>query len=73
VPADRLEEEALKVAAYYQEPQVATMLAIRKLLKSDINELRRSLETEDMLILNRLNSPQFRTALTARREARKGK
>ena len=73
VPTDRLEEEALKVAAYYQEPQVATMLAIRKLLKSDINELRRSLETEDMLILNRLNSPEFRTALAARREARKGK
>lgn len=70
VPADRLEAEALKIAAYYQEPQVATMLAIRKLLKSDINELRRSLETEDMLILNRLNSPEFKVAMAARRAAR---
>lgn len=70
VPAERLEEEALKIAAYYQEPQVATMLAIRKLLKSDINELRRSLETEDLLILNRLNSPEFKAAMAARRAAR---
>ncbi|MEA4857688.1 MAG: enoyl-CoA hydratase/isomerase family protein [Solidesulfovibrio sp.] len=70
VPAARLEAEALKVAAYYQEPQVAAMLAIRKLLKSDINELRRSLETEDMLILNRLNSPEFKAAMAARRATR---
>ncbi|WP_300154694.1 enoyl-CoA hydratase/isomerase family protein [Solidesulfovibrio sp.] len=71
VPGARLEEEALKVAAYYQEPQVATMLALRKLLKSDINELRRSLETEDMLILNRLNSQEFKAALEQRRKDRK--
>jgi 2-(1,2-epoxy-1,2-dihydrophenyl)acetyl-CoA isomerase len=70
VPEARLEAEALKIAAYYQEPQVATMLAVRKLLKSDINELRRSLETEDMLILNRLNSPEFKAAMAARRAAR---
>ena len=71
VPVDRLEEEALKIANYYQEPQVSTMLSIRKLLKSDLNELRRSLETEDMLILNRVNSPEFKAAMEARRAARK--
>lgn len=72
VADNRLEEAALQVANYYQEPQVATMLAIRKLLKSDLNELRRSLETEDMLILNRVNSPEFRAALKARNAARAG-
>lgn len=71
VPTARMEEEALKVAAFYQEPQVATMLAIRKLLKSDIDGLRRSLETEDTVILNRLNSPEFKAAIAARRAARK--
>lgn len=71
VPEDKLEEAALTIANYYREPQVATMLAIRKLLKSDLNELRRSLEIEDMLILNRVNSPEFRAAMIARQAARK--
>jgi 2-(1,2-epoxy-1,2-dihydrophenyl)acetyl-CoA isomerase len=66
VPVAKLEEEALKIANFYQEPQVSTMLAIRKLLKSDINELRRSLEAEDQLILNRVNSPEFKVAMQAR-------
>lgn len=66
VPEADLEQAAFKIANYYQEPQVSTMLSIRKLLKSDLNELRRSLETEDMLILNRVNSPEFKTALKAR-------
>jgi len=66
VPEANLEAEALKIAYFYQEPQVSTMLSIRKLLKSDLNELRRSLETEDMLILNRVNSPQFKDVLKAR-------
>jgi len=70
VPEARLEEAALKIAHYYQEPQVATMLAIRKLLKSDLGELRRSLEVEDILILNRVNSPAFRAAMEARKKAR---
>ena len=70
VPPERLEEEAVKVANNYREPQVATMLAIRKLLKSDLDELRRSLELEDMLILNRVNSPEFKKAMAERRAAR---
>lgn len=70
VPTDQLEEVALRTAALYQEQQVATLLSVRRLLKSDVAELRRSLETEDMLILNRVNSPEFRTALDAHLKAR---
>lgn len=70
VPAARIEEEAIKVAHNYREPQVSTMLAIRKLLKSDLGDLRRSLELEDLLILNRVNSPEFKKAMAERRAAR---
>lgn len=66
VPPDKLEEVALKTARLYQEPQVATLLAVRKLLKSNLDELRRSLELEDMLILNRVNSPEFRELMEKR-------
>lgn len=71
VPVAKLEEAALTLANFYQEQQVSTMLAIRKLLKSDLGELRRSLETEDILILNRVNSPGFKAAMKARQAARK--
>ncbi len=70
VPEARLEEEALKIADFYEERQVSTLLAIRKLLKSDVNELRRSLEIEDLLIMNRVNSPAFKAAMAARVAAR---
>jgi len=66
VPADKLEEMALKTARLYQEPQVATLLAVRKLLKSNVEELRRSLELEDILILNRVNSPEFKAVMEKR-------
>ncbi|MGD9607927.1 MAG: enoyl-CoA hydratase/isomerase family protein [Desulfovibrionaceae bacterium] len=66
VPADKLEEMALKTARLYQEPQVATLLAVRKLLKSNVDELRRSLELEDILILNRVNSPEFKAVMEKR-------
>lgn len=71
VPGERLEEEALKLANYYREPQVSAMLSIRKLLKSDLSELRRSLEMEDMLILNRVNSSEFKAAMAERLASRK--
>lgn len=70
VPRDKLEATTLDMADHYQEEQVAAMLAVRRLLKSDVNELRRSLETEDMLLLNRVNSPAFRRVLEARAAAR---
>jgi 2-(1,2-epoxy-1,2-dihydrophenyl)acetyl-CoA isomerase len=72
VPEEKLLDEAMKLASFYHEPQVATMLALRKLLKSDVNELRRSLELEDMLVLNRVNSPAFKAAMQARTASRSG-
>jgi 2-(1,2-epoxy-1,2-dihydrophenyl)acetyl-CoA isomerase len=72
VPEEKLEEEALAFANHYREPQMAAMLAIRKLLKSDLSALRRSLETEDLLLLNRVKSPAFRTALEARKASDDG-
>lgn len=69
VPADKLEETALATAALYQEQQVSTLLDVRRLLKSDVDELRRSLETEDMLILNRVNSPEFRKVIEPQLQA----
>jgi 2-(1,2-epoxy-1,2-dihydrophenyl)acetyl-CoA isomerase len=71
VPSDKLEEMALKTAALYQEQQVSALLSVRRLLKCDVAELRRSLETEDMLILNRVNSPEFRSVMQKCQEARK--
>jgi len=73
VPEAEIEEAALRLGNYYHEPQVATMLAIRKLLKSDVSELRRSLETEDLLLLNRVNAPGFRAALEASKAAHKAR
>jgi 2-(1,2-epoxy-1,2-dihydrophenyl)acetyl-CoA isomerase len=59
VPAAELEETALRVAKSYLSKPVAALLNVRKLLKGDQEELRRSLELEDLLILNRVNSPDF--------------
>ena len=39
---------------------------MRKLLKSNVEELRRSLELEDILILNRVNSPEFKALMEKR-------
>lgn len=68
VPADQIEEVALQTARLYKEAQISTLVAVRKLLKGNIDELRRSLETEDLVILNRVNSPEFKDALQARLE-----
>lgn len=68
VPAAEVETVALRTARLYNEPQIATLLGVRRLLKGDVDELRRSLEAEDMVILNRVNSPEFRAAMKARQE-----
>jgi len=73
VPADQVEAVALQTARLYNEPQISTLVGVRRLLKSNVDELRRSLETEDMVILNRVNSPEFREAMKARQEAHKAK
>ena len=60
VPASKLEEETMKFVAANMEASVSTLLGIRKLFKCDPKELQRSLELEDQLIKERLESPDFR-------------
>ncbi len=58
VPLSRLEEETMQFVASNLE--ASTLLDTRKLFKCDIKELQRSLELEDRLIKERLESPYFR-------------
>ncbi|MGO9376654.1 MAG: enoyl-CoA hydratase/isomerase family protein [Syntrophobacteraceae bacterium] len=60
VPVSKLEEETMKFVAANMEASVSNLLGIRKLLKCDPKELQRSLELEDLLIKERLKSPDFR-------------
>jgi len=60
VPVSKLEEETMQFVAANLEASVSTLLGIRKLFKCDAKELQRSLELEDQLIKDRLQSPGFR-------------
>ena len=60
VPVSKLEEETMRFVAANLEASVSTLLSIRKLFKCDPEELQRSLELEDRLIKERLQSPDFR-------------
>ena len=60
VPLSKLEEETMKFVAADLEASVSTLLGIRKLFKCDQKELQRSLELEDRLTKERLQSPDFR-------------
>ena len=60
VPLSKLEEETMQFVAANLEASVSTLLGIRKLFKCDPKELQRSLELEDRLIKERLQSPDFR-------------
>ena len=60
VPVSKLEEETMQFVAANLEASVSTLLGIRKLFKCDPKELQRSLELEDRLIKERLQSPDFR-------------
>jgi len=62
VPVERLEEETMRVASGSQAHLGPTLLDIRKLLKCDLKDLERSLKIEDVLIKDRLDSPEFRPA-----------
>jgi enoyl-CoA hydratase/carnithine racemase len=62
VPVSKLEEETMQFVAANLEASVSTLLGIRKLFKCDQKELQRSLELEDRLIKERLQSPDFRKA-----------
>ena len=60
VPVSKLEEETMRFVAANLEASVSTLLGIRKLFKCDPKELQRSLELEDRLIKESLQSPDFR-------------
>ena len=69
VPVSRLEEETLSFASENQPLLSSTLVSIRKLFKCDIKELKRSLELEDRLIKERLNSKELRRRFAADRES----
>ncbi len=62
VPVSKLEEETMQFVAAHLNASASIFFDIRKLLKCDAKELERSLELEDRLIHERLNSPDFRKA-----------
>jgi 2-(1,2-epoxy-1,2-dihydrophenyl)acetyl-CoA isomerase len=68
VPASKLEEETLQFVRQNLVRSSSTLLGIRKLLKCDTRELQRSLELEDHLIKDRLNSAEFRKTFFDLRE-----
>lgn len=63
VPARDLESEALEMTRAHLKRPVSTLFGIRKLLKSDANELARSLALEDLIIQTRINAPDFKASL----------
>jgi len=65
VPAAKLEEETMRFVAANLEGSTATLLGIRKLLKCDLKELERSLQMEDQLIKERLESQDFRQTFSS--------
>jgi len=60
VPASQLKEEAMQFVRNTLAHSSSTLLDIRKLIKCDIQELKRSLDLEDDLIKERLRSVEFR-------------
>jgi len=62
VPASKLEAETLQFVERELAHSSSNLLGIRKLLKCDLKELKRSLDLEDHLIKERLRSADFREA-----------
>jgi len=60
VPAAKLEEETFQFLKSSLAGPASTLLGIRKLLKCDLTELQRTLELEDLLIKERLESAEFK-------------
>ncbi len=58
-PRDKLEEETLRFARSQLSRPVSTLIGVRKLLKTDVDALKKSLATEDLLIHSRINHPDF--------------
>jgi 2-(1,2-epoxy-1,2-dihydrophenyl)acetyl-CoA isomerase len=63
VPEARLEDETLQFTRSSLEHPISALLGVRKLLKCDQQELKRSLELEDKLIKDRLESSEFKQTL----------
>jgi 2-(1,2-epoxy-1,2-dihydrophenyl)acetyl-CoA isomerase len=68
VPVSKLEEETMRFVLRDPVHSSSTLLGIRKLLKCDLKELKRSLDLEDRLIKERLQSVEFKEAFAAHRE-----
>jgi len=60
VPSSKLEEETTNFVSESLAGPVSPLLGIRKLLKCDMDELQRSLELEDLIIKERLDSENFK-------------
>lgn len=60
VPKQDLDATALEIAKNQDAAHTATLLSLRKLLKCDVQELKRNLELEDQLILKRISSADFK-------------
>ncbi len=59
VPRDKIDEETMRFARTQLTRPVSTLIGVRKLLKADVEALKKSLAIEDQLIHNRLNHPDF--------------
>jgi len=59
VPRDKIEEETLRFARAQLARPISTLIGVRKLLKTDVEALKKSLGIEDQLIHNRINHPDF--------------
>jgi 2-(1,2-epoxy-1,2-dihydrophenyl)acetyl-CoA isomerase len=70
VPVSKLEKETMQFVLKDLVLSSSTLLGIRKLLKCDVKELKRSLELEDQLITERLNSAEFRERFAAKPKTR---
>jgi 2-(1,2-epoxy-1,2-dihydrophenyl)acetyl-CoA isomerase len=66
VPVSKLEEETMQFVLRNQAQSFSTLLGIRKLLKCDTKELKRSLELEDYLIKESIKSVEFRKTFAAK-------
>lgn len=56
---EKLEEETLRLVRTQLSRPLSTLIGVRKLLKTDLEALKKSLATEDLLIHNRVNHPDF--------------
>ncbi|QLA17872.1 enoyl-CoA hydratase/isomerase family protein [Desulfolutivibrio sulfoxidireducens] len=58
-PRGKLDDETMRFARSQLSRPISTLIGVRKLLKTDVDALKKSLATEDLLIHNRVNHPDF--------------